>query len=189
MEDLSFFLILFFIIIFQRLVELIIARKNEKWMKQQGAIEFGKKHYLYMVLIHSLFFCSFFTEKVMFNRGLSLLWPLLWILFFVTQGIRVWIILSLGKYWNTKIIVLPNAKVIRRGPYRFIKHPNYAVVTLELFIIPLLFNAYFTALLFTILNIVILSIRIPEEERALKGLTEYEGSFKSCNRFFPKLLN
>jgi len=96
---------------------------------------------------------------------------------------------SLGKYWNTKIIVLPHAQVVRRGPYRYIKHPNYFVVTIEFVVIPLLFEAYFTACLFTILNGLILSIRIPEEEKALKTLTEYEGTFQNCKRFIPRLLN
>jgi methyltransferase len=187
MENLFPFLIFF--IIFQRVVELVIARKNEKWLKEQGAREFGSKHYQFMVWMHTLFFVVLLIEKTIFNREISPIWQGLFLVFVITQLIRVWVILSLGKYWNTKIIVVPNASVIRKGPYRFIKHPNYFVVSLELLIIPLLFGAYITAGLFTILNVILLAIRIPAEEKALKELTEYEGIFQSCNRFLPKLLN
>lgn len=175
-------------IVLQRLVELRIAKQNEKWMMQQGAIEFGEKHYRYMVLMHVLFFICLITERIFWNRGLSYMWPLLISVFFVAQMIRIWVISSLGRYWNTKIIVLRGAKVIKKGPYRYIKHPNYFVVAIELMVVPLLFNCYFTACLFTILNACILMIRIPEEEKALKEHTEYEGRFQDCNRFLPKVV-
>jgi methyltransferase len=177
------------VMILQRLLELVVARRNEKWMIEQGAIEFGMKHYQYIVLMHSLFFAVLLFEKITFSRALSSFWPLLAAVFVCVQLIRVWAISSLGRYWNTKIIVLPNVDVVRKGPYRFIKHPNYLVVSLELLVVPLLFGAYITACLFTLLNILMLSIRIPAEEKALQELTEYEGSFGACNRFLPKLLN
>ena len=183
------FLIFISVMIIQRLLELVIARRNEKWMKEQGAIEFGIKHYQFIVLMHSLFFVVLIFEKISFSRELSPLWLLLAAVFVCAQLIRVWAISSLGRYWNTKIIVLPNVEVVRSGPYRFIKHPNYLVVSIELLVVPLLFGAYVTACLFTILNILMLSIRIPAEEKALRELTEYESNFGSCNRFLPKLLN
>ncbi|MEH7305063.1 isoprenylcysteine carboxyl methyltransferase family protein [Neobacillus drentensis] len=175
-------------IVLQRMVELGIAKSNEKWMKHQGAIEFGVSHYRYMVLIHVLFFICLITEKVYWDHGLSHLWPILLSVFLMAQIIRIWVITSLGRYWNTKIIVLKNAKIIQKGPYRFIKHPNYFVVTIELVVVPLLYDLYFTAGVFTILNAIILMIRIPEEEKALKELTEYEGTFQECNRFLPKVV-
>lgn len=175
-------------IIIQRLSELVIARKNEKWMKSQGAMEYGQNHYRLMVLMHLFFFVSIIMENLIFRRGISPIWPLFLAVFILLQFGRVWVIASLGRYWNTKIIVLPNADVVRKGPYRFIKHPNYIVVTLELIVIPMLVGAYLTAFLFTILNIAMLSIRIPEEEKALKGLTEYEGIFQERNRFLPKVI-
>jgi methyltransferase len=177
------------VLIIQRLLELGIARRNEKWMKERGAIEFGMKHYQFIVLMHSLFFVVFIFEKVTFSRELSSFWPLLAAVFVCAQLIRVWAISSLGTFWNTKIIVLPNVEVVRKGPYRFIKHPNYLVVSIELLVVPLMFGAYVTACLFTLLNVIMLSIRIPAEEKALRELTEYEGSFEKCNRFLPKLLN
>jgi methyltransferase len=188
-DNIFLFLLFFLFVVLQRSIELFVARKNEKWMKDQGALEFGSNHYQYMVIMHALFFVFFLVEKITLNRDVSLFWPLLLSVFVFTQIMRFWVISSLGKYWNTKILVLPNVNVVRKGPYRFIKHPNYVVVTLELIVVPLLFEAYVTAVLFTILNLLILSVRIPAEEKALKELTEYEGSFQSCNRFFPKLLN
>nr|WP_285889691.1 isoprenylcysteine carboxyl methyltransferase family protein [Neobacillus niacini] len=183
------FYIFFSVLLIQRLLELAIARRNEKWMKERGAIEFGMRHYQFIVLMHSMFFVFFLFEKVTFSRELLSFWPLLAAVFVCAQLIRVWAISSLGRYWNTKIIVLPNVEVVRKGPYRFIKHPNYLVVSIELMVVPLMFGAYITACLFTLLNVLMLSIRIPAEEKALQELTKYEGSFESCNRFLPKLLN
>ncbi|WHY75820.1 isoprenylcysteine carboxylmethyltransferase family protein [Neobacillus sp. WH10] len=188
MTDLLLFIIVISFVIIQRIVELFIAKGNEKWMKQQGAVEFGEKHYKYMVMIHVLFFVVLSTEKVLFERELSHVWPIVFSLFCFAQFMRIWAITSLGKYWNTKIIVLQGAKVVRKGPYRFLKHPNYFVVAIELITVPLLFSAYYTAFLFTVLNVIMLMVRIPEEEKALKSLTEYEGVFQDCNRFIPRIV-
>ncbi|HEY2420698.1 MAG TPA: isoprenylcysteine carboxylmethyltransferase family protein [Neobacillus sp.] len=189
MTDIFPFLAFFTFILLQRMVELLIASRNEKWMKKHGAIEFGTRHYHYMVWMHLLFFTSIFCEKYYLNRELSPYWLMLLVLFLGAQVVRIWAISSLGKYWNTKIIVLPNAEVIRRGPYRYIKHPNYFVVSIEFVVIPLMFNAFGSVVLFTFLNVWMLSIRIPEEENALRKLTEYEGAFHNCHRFNPIMLN
>jgi methyltransferase len=172
----------------QRIVELGIAKSNEKWMKQRGAIEFGQKHYLTIVIMHFLFFIFLTSEKIIMNLSQSSLWAPLLFVFLFAQFIRIWAITSLGRFWNTKIIVLSHASVIRRGPYRFIKHPNYFVVAIELAIVPLMFNAYFTACLFTIFNALLMMVRIQEEEKALKEHTEYEGTFEDCNRFLPRVI-
>ncbi|OLS40294.1 isoprenylcysteine carboxyl methyltransferase family protein [Bacillus sp. MRMR6] len=189
MDNIAVFIIFYLFIIIQRLAELMIAKKNEQWMKGKGAIEFGTKHYRVMVFMHALFLVSFFAEKIIFNRSLSGMWVALLLVFAGTQFLRFWAIYSLGKYWNTKIIVLPKADVIRIGPYQYIKHPNYLVVSIELLIIPLLFNAYITAFIFSLINTIVLAVRIRAEEQALRELTEYDGTFQSSNRFLPKLLN
>jgi methyltransferase len=175
-------------IIFQRIAELLIAKSNEKWMIKQGAIEFGRGHYLVMVAVHILFPVCFCLEKILLNRGLSPFWPAIFGVFIMAQVLRIWIISTLGRCWNTKIIVLPHFSVIRKGPYRFLRHPNYVVVSLELIVIPMLFSAYFTAILFTVVNGLMLAIRIPMEENALKNLTEYGGIFQDCHRFIPKFV-
>jgi methyltransferase len=176
-------------IIIQRLTELVVARKNEAWMKSNGAIEFGQGHYPAMVFIHSAFFIVFIVEVMYFDKNLSEYWTILLALFLLTQAMRVWALTSLGKFWNTKIIILPGAEVVKKGPYKIIKHPNYLIVAVELIVIPLMFNAYFTMAIFTLLNIIILSIRIPAEEKALRDLTKYESEFKKKSRFIPNLLN
>ncbi|WP_409270420.1 isoprenylcysteine carboxyl methyltransferase family protein [Neobacillus sp. SCS-31] len=175
-------------VIFQRIAELIIARKNERRMKREGALEFGQAHYPWMVLMHTSFFLSLILEVWALTKGLSPLWPILLAVFILAQVGRIWALSSLGKYWNTKIIVLPGANIVRKGPYRFIRHPNYAIVTIELLVIPLLFGAFITAAVFAVLNAIILSVRIPAEEEALRKLAEYDKMKERPKRFVPQML-
>lgn len=176
------FYLFLLMLVLQRLGELMIAKRNEQWMKSRGAIEFGQVHYRLIVTIHTMFFVVYFLEVTAWQTKLSVLWPMLLSLFIVTQVVRIWALVSLGRYWNTKIIVLPQSNIVKKGPYRFLKHPNYLVVSLEFIVIPLLFEAYFTTFLFTILNGIILSIRIPAEEKALNELTEYPVSLLTKKR-------
>ncbi|RHW42294.1 hypothetical protein D1B31_06645 [Neobacillus notoginsengisoli] len=175
-------------VILQRLIELFIARRNEQRMKAEGAIEFGQEHYPWMVSMHVGFFLCLIGEVAFWQKSLSPFWLILLPVFLLAQAGRIWALTSLGKYWNTKIIVLPGANVVRKGPYRLVRHPNYVIVTLEMFVIPLLFNAYMTAAVFALLNAIMLSIRIPAEEAALKKLTEYEHTFGKSGKLSPKML-
>ncbi|ASB88770.1 isoprenylcysteine carboxylmethyltransferase family protein [Bacillus sonorensis] len=166
------FWIILFVFIFQRLVELAVAKRNEIYAKKRGAIEYGKRHYPFIVTMHVLFFASFICEAAVFERGI-LPFPALVLTGFallLTQGLRYWSLFSLGECWNTKILVIPGANLIRKGPYQWIKHPNYLAVVLELFLLPLLFQAYVTAVVFTVTNAILMMIRIREEEQALKKL-------------------
>ena len=167
-----FYFILAFVII-QRLVELVIAKKNEKSMRAKGAYEVGSSHYKYMILLHASFFVSFLVEVVFFKSVFTPYYGLLAV-FLLLQLLRVWCLISLGTFWNTKIIILPGANVVVKGPYKFIRHPNYLVVCLEIAVLPLMFQAYVTAITFTILNLIMLSVRIPIEEKSLKEVTNYE---------------
>lgn len=179
------FNLLITLIIIQRFLELVIAKRNEISMKQRGGIEVGKEHYKYIVAVHILFFVTLIGEVMILQKEPTPFWPHLIILFLLTQLGRIWVISSLGTFWNTKIIILPKEKVIAKGPYRFLKHPNYLIVSLEFIIIPLLFQAYVTLFLFSLLNMLVLSIRIPFEEKALSELTEYEKTFSTHKRLFP----
>ncbi|MDX5474323.1 MAG: hypothetical protein LPK00_02195 [Bacillaceae bacterium] len=175
-------------VITQRLAELFIARRNEEWMLRNGAKEYFPDHYKYIVMLHVAFLVAFVSEVIIFQHSLSPIWPGLIILFIFTQLLRVWAIKSLGRFWNTKIIILPNAKIVKKGPYKFIRHPNYLIVGLEIILIPLLFQAYVTAIVFTILNAVVLSIRIPLEEKALiQETADYNEYSEFKNRFFIKM--
>ncbi|WP_404803541.1 isoprenylcysteine carboxyl methyltransferase family protein [Lysinibacillus sp. S1] len=176
------FYFIFILVVLQRLTEVVIAKRNEKWMLSQGAYEVGASHYPYMVAMHISFFLFLIVEIVTNNIGISPLFPLFFISFLAVQALRIWCIRSLGTFWNTKILILPDAHVVRKGPYEYMRHPNYAVVCLEILLLPLMFQAYFTAFCFTLLNITMLSVRIPIEEKALRDATNY-------NRVFQKKIS
>ena len=158
-------LILFVVI--ERIVELYIAANNEAWMKEKGAVEIGKEHYKYFVLLHIIFFISLIIEASMKEISFN---AFLFLVFLIVQAGRIWCIYSLGRFWNTKIIVLPNVILIKKGPYKYIKHPNYIIVFIELFTLPAIFGAYLTAVIFPVLHLFLLSVRIPLEERALRRI-------------------
>lgn len=161
----AFILFISFVILL-RIGELILARSNEKWLLQNGAVEYGQKHYPFMVALHTLFFVSLIIEYSLVGTGYYNLFLL--ILFFILIVFKAWVIFSLGKFWNTKIYRAPNFPLIKKGPYKYLKHPNYIIVIAEIAIIPLIFQLYFTALIFTLLNGVMLFYRIKEENEALK---------------------
>ncbi|MEO6696185.1 MAG: isoprenylcysteine carboxylmethyltransferase family protein [Ignavibacteria bacterium] len=165
-----FFYILISIVIIQRLIELVISKKNEKWLLSEGAIEYGKQHYKFIVMLHICFFISMIAEYNFEKKDgeLNTINYLFLVFFIVLQILRIWVLKSLGKFWNTKILRIPDIKLIETGPYKFLKHPNYTIVVLEIFIIPMIFNLYITAIIFTILNAVMLSVRIKSENQALK---------------------
>ncbi len=149
-------------IILQRLFELIIAKRNEKWARSRGAVEFGQNHYPYIIVLHTAFIISLITEY--FYKGGDLNHTFLFI-FFVLILFKVWVIASLGKYWNTKILRIPGSAFIKKGPYKLIKHPNYFIVVCEIIIIPMVFNLFITAIVFSILNAIMLTVRISEEDK------------------------
>jgi methyltransferase len=156
-------------VIVQRLFELRVAKRNEAWARSKGAIEHAPEHYPWMVAMHSTWILATFFESLARGSQLGPLWVVWLSVFVLAQFGRYWAISSLGQYWNTRILIVPGAKLVRRGPYQFLSHPNYVVVALELLTGPLIFGAWITAILFTILNaILLLGVRIPAEERALE---------------------
>lgn len=179
MEGLTlYFFVIITIVILQRFVEVLVAKRNEKSMLSKGAYEVGSSHYSFMIALHVSFFLCLILEVVIFNKSLSPLFPYLFSLFLITQALRIWCLTSLGSFWNTKIIILPGANVVKKGPYLFFRHPNYLVVCMEILLIPSMFQAYLTAIGFTFLNFAMLSVRIPIEEKALKEATNYTEEFK-----------
>jgi len=146
----------------QRLSELVIAKRNTARLMDAGAREVGGEHYPVMVAMHSAWLAAlWFTVG---GRPISL--PLLAI-FAVLQLLRVWVLATLGPRWTTRIIVTPDAPLVKRGPFRFVRHPNYMVVTAEIAVLPLTFGLVGIALLFTVLNAAMLTVRIRAENRAL----------------------
>lgn len=156
----------------QRLFELVLARRNERRARARGAVERGQRHYVLIVALHTLWLVSTLVEGLLRGPELPAFWPVPLALFLLVQPLRYWAIFSLGERWNTKILVLPSERPIRRGPYKYLDHPNYVVVVVEILTFPLIFGAWITALVFTVLNAAILSVRIREENRAL---SEFSG--------------
>ncbi len=151
----------------QRLLELVLARRNERRARARGAVERGRGHYPFIVALHTLWLVSTLVEGILRGPELPVLWPVPLALFLLVQPLRYWALFSLGESWNTKILVVPGAKPVRRGPYRYLNHPNYVVVVVEILSFPLIFGAWVTALVFTVLNAAVLYVRIREENRAL----------------------
>jgi len=154
----------------QRLLELVLARRNERRARARGAVEWGRGHYPLIVGLHSLWLVSTLVGGLLRGPVFPVYWPAALALFLLVQPLRYWAILSLGESWNTKILVVPGAKPVRGGPYRYLNHPNYVVVVVEILTFPLIFGAWLTALVFTLLNAVVLGVRIREENRALGEL-------------------
>lgn len=162
-----FFFILGFVVI-QRLIELIISKRNERWLLSRGAKEFGNKHYKFIVLMHICFFISMFIEySLQRYHEINTINYLFLVFFIILQLMRVSVLISLGKYWNTKIYRIPGEKLVDKGLYKYIKHPNYVIVICEIFSLPMIFNLYFTAIIFSVFNSLLLIIRIKEENKVL----------------------
>ena len=159
---LSFFIFIGFVI-FVRVVELLVSKRNELWLRQNGAVEYGQKHYPYIVALHSLFIASMIIEFLAKpSSGFNLIFLIAFILLIL---FKTWTISSLGKYWNTKILRVPNSVFIKKGPYKYFRHPNYFIVICEIIVIPMVYGLYYTAIIFTILNGIMLMVRIKEEEK------------------------
>lgn len=172
-----FFIIIYIGVIIQRLLELRLAKRNERALKAKGAIEYGAEHYKWIVLLHSMFLASLGLEVAVRRPSLTS-WDIAPLtIFILCQICRIWVLTSLRSYWNTKIMVLPGAEVVIKGPYRYLRHPNYLIVALEILALPLIFQAYFTAVVFSVLNAsLLLGVRIPAEEQALRERTNYNES-------------
>lgn len=158
-----YFILFILFLITQRLSELYIASRNEKWLRSQGAVEYGRGHYPYMVALHTLFIISIVVEYVV--RGRPPIDVAFLVLFILLLLFKFWALWSLGKYWNTKIFRVPGTGPIKKGPYRLLKHPNYLNVIGEIAVIPLVFHLYYTAIVFTVLNAIMLTVRIRVENK------------------------
>jgi len=148
----------------QRLGELVLARSNTRRLLAQGAREVAPEHYPLLVAMHAAWLAGLWW--LAWDRPIQ--WPWL-VVFLVLQGLRVWVLATLGHRWTTRIIVLPGAPLVAKGPYRFLSHPNYAVVIGEIAALPLAFGLWAYAAAFSLLNAVVLTIRIRAENAALRS--------------------
>lgn len=176
------FYIVIGIVVVQRLVELVISNQNEKWLLSRGAVQYGRNHYKFIVLMHVCFFLSLIQEYMFhsMHKELNILNYSFLVFFFLLQFGRVWVITTLGKFWNTKIFRIKKRPLVKKGPYKYFRHPNYIIVTLEILVLPLVFNLYYTAVIFTVWNAIMLTIRIKEENKALN--LQYPNTLNKVNK-------
>ena len=153
----------------ERLAELVVSKRNAAWSLAQGGIETGQRHYVVMVVLHSGLLVGALAE-VWIRRpefspalGFSML-----VLVLASQALRWWCIATLGRRWNTRVIVVPGLPLVAGGPYRWLPHPNYVAVVIEGFALPLVHSAWITALVFTVCNAALLTARIRVENTALR---------------------
>lgn len=158
-------------IIVERVCELVLARRNTARLLAMGAKEFGRAHYPLIIALHA----AWITGLIILGRNQPVAWPWLAV-FIVLQAARLWVLASLGRRWATRVIVPPGGHLVARGPYRFIRHPNYLIVALELAIVPLMLGMPVFAFVFTLLNAGALIHRIAVENAALASAAHLDAS-------------
>ena len=165
----TLYLLLVGAVALERLAELVVSARNAAWSFARGGTEHGRGHFPAMVALHSALLIACVGEVVVAGRPFvpALGWPALAVTL-GSQALRWWCIATLGPRWNTRVIVVPGLPLVTAGPYRVLRHPNYVAVVAEGVALPLVHGAWITALVFTVLNaVLLLRYRIPAEERAL----------------------
>jgi methyltransferase len=160
----------------ERITELVVSRRNQRRLLAEGGREVGAAHYPFIVATHAAWLLSL---AIWVMRGPYVLHSAALAAFVALQPARLWVIASLGRFWTTRIITLPGAPLVRRGPYRFMRHPNYAVVVGEIALLPLAFGAWPLSVFFSLLNAGVLAVRIRAEEAAL---ADRQGSVANTRR-------
>jgi methyltransferase len=152
----------------ERVAELVVSERNARWAFAHDGVEYGRSHYGVMSAVHAALLISCVGEVAVADRPFLpwLGWPML-ALVFAAQGLRWWCITTLGRQWNTRVIVVPGMPLVATGPYRWLRHPNYLAVAVEVIALPMVHTAWVTAVVFSLANLALLAVRIPVEERAL----------------------
>lgn len=155
----------------ERIAELVVSKRNLAWSRVRGGVEFGSGHYPVMVILHTGLLLGCLAEVFWLDRPFlpMLGWPMLAVVI-AAQALRWWCIATLGRQWNTRVVVVPGAPRVTGGPYRLMSHPNYVAVIVEGIALPLVHSAWITACVFTVLNAVLLTTRINTENAALARL-------------------
>jgi methyltransferase len=180
------YLLLVVAVVLERLVELMITRRNLAWAREHGAREHGRDHYPWMVAVHGSFLLACPTEVVALDRPF-LPWlgvPMLALLA-LAMTLRYWAIATLGPRWTTRIIVVPGLSVVTGGPYRWLRHPNYLAVAIEVAALPLIHTAWITALVWSVADALVLRARIRSEEAALRRESDYDRAMAGRRALVP----
>jgi methyltransferase len=151
------------LVVLQRTGELLLARRNTARLLREGAIEIGAGHYPLFILLHGAWLAAIAVSL----RADTPIAPAPLALYLLLQLGRIWILATLGRYWTTRVITHPGTPLVRKGPYRFLRHPNYLLVALEIPLLPLVFDMVWIAVLFGLANLALLAWRIRLEEAAL----------------------
>ncbi|MEU1320102.1 isoprenylcysteine carboxyl methyltransferase family protein [Streptomyces tibetensis] len=152
----------------ERLAELVVARRNASWTLARAGVEHGRGHYPAMVALHiGLLLCCLLEPALAHRPFVPALGGPMLVLVVLAQALRWWCVMTLGPYWNTRVIVIPGARLVATGPYRFLRHPNYVAVVVEIAALPLVHGAWLSALVFTVANAWLLTVRIRCENAAL----------------------
>ncbi|MFI7068082.1 isoprenylcysteine carboxyl methyltransferase family protein [Kribbella sp. NPDC050124] len=162
----SWYVVLVVLVGLERVAELVVSLRNAKWSFAQGGVESGRGHYPFMVVLHTGLLVGCLVEAAHRPFIPWLGWTM-FVVVLLSQGLRWWCITVLGRQWNTRVIVVPGLQLVARGPYRWMRHPNYVAVVAEGIALPLVHTAWVTAVVFTVLNIPLLAVRIRTEEAAL----------------------
>ena len=171
MTSLAAFTIIVALVGVERVVELVVSRRNAAWSLERGGRETGQGHFPAMVVLHTGLLVGMLVEA--WVRRPEVPAALAWSMFglaVASQALRWWCIATLGRRWNTRVIVGPGLPPVTGGPYRFLRHPNYVAVVVEGIALPLIHGAWITAVVFTVLNALLLRVRIRVEEQALSTL-------------------
>lgn len=156
----------------ERVAELLVSRRNAAWARARGGVETGRGHFPAMVLLHTGLLVAALAEVLLLGRPfVPVLGAVMLLLVALAQGLRWWCIATLGRQWNTRVIVVPGLGRVTSGPYRLLRHPNYVAVVVEGAALPLVHSAWITATAFTVVNAALLAVRVRVEERALAALS------------------
>ena len=171
MTGLTAFVVIVALVALERLAELVVSKRNAAWSFARGGRETGRGHYAVMVALHSGFLVAILVEAFLRRPEVSpaLAWSMLGLVV-ASQALRWWCIVTLGPRWTTRVIVVPGLPPVRTGPYRLIAHPNYVAVVVEGIALPLVHGCWVTAVVFTVLDAVLLGVRLRVENRALASL-------------------
>ncbi|MCL3819581.1 isoprenylcysteine carboxyl methyltransferase family protein [Aeromicrobium wangtongii] len=171
MTSLLAFTILVGLVGLERVAEMIVSRRNAEWSFARGGVESGQRHFPVMVALHTAFLVGMLVEAWWRRPDVpaALAWSMLAVVIACQAG-RWWCIHALGRHWNTRVIIVPGTPPVRRGPYRVLSHPNYVVVVVEGVALPMVHDAWITAVVFTVLNAALLTVRLRVESAALRTL-------------------
>lgn len=171
MTSLTFFTVVVALVALERLAELVVSKRNAAWSFARGGVETGQGHYPVMVVLHSGLLVAMLVEAYVVRPDVPLaLAASMLVLVVASQALRWWCIATLGPRWNTRVIIVPGLPPVTGGPYRFFSHPNYVAVVVEGAALPLLHLSWITALVFTVANAALLTVRLRVEDAALATL-------------------